>query len=327
MWKKGPVLDPAVFTCISLLVRAHKELITNDVKDLVDPMLNTGFSPALTAALQEVSVRIPSLKRDIQDGLLKMLSCILMQRPLKHPGIPKHMQVAQQTPETTDVATISLALKTLGSFDFQGRTLTNFVRHCADTYLTSEHKEIRLEAVRTCCCLLSPALQNMKASGKYSPSLMDNVQKVLGKLLLAGVTDTDSDVRYCVLASLDEKFDGHLAQAENLSALFISLNDEVFEIRELTLCIIGRLSSLNPAYIMPPLRKNLTELEHSGVVRNKEQAAKMLGHLLSNAPGLIRPYMEPILSVLIPKLKAPDPNPGVVICVLAAVGEQAQVYV
>lgn len=55
-------------------------------------------SPALTAALQEVSVRIPSLKRDIQDGLLKMLSCILMQRPLKHPGIPKHMQVAQQTP-------------------------------------------------------------------------------------------------------------------------------------------------------------------------------------------------------------------------------------
>nr|QGN03465.1 target of rapamycin [Ixodes ricinus] len=327
--KKGPVLDPAVFTCISLLVRAHKELITNDIKDLVDPMLNTGFSPALTAALQEVSVRIPSLKRDIQDGLLKMLSCILMQRPLKHPGIPKHMQVAQQTPETTDVATISLALKTLGSFDFQGRTLTNFVRHCADTYLTSEHKEIRLEAVRTCCCLLSPALQNMKASGKYSPSLMDNVQKVLGKLLLAGVTDTDSDVRYCVLASLDEKFDGHLAQAENLGALFISLNDEVFEIRELTLCIIGRLSSLNPAYIMPPLRKvliqNLTELEHSGVVRNKEQAAKMLGHLLSNAPGLIRPYMEPILSVLIPKLKAPDPNPGVVICVLAAVGEQAQV--
>lgn len=327
--KKGPVLDPAVFTCISLLARANKSSIASDLKDLLDPMLNTGLSPALTAALQEVSLRVPQLKRDIQDGLLKMLSCILMQRPLKHPGVPKQMHAAQPSPESSDVATISLALKTLGSFDFQGRTLTSFVKHCANTYLTSEHKEIRLEAVRTCCCLLSPALQNMKATGKYSPSLMDDVQRVLGKLLLAGVTDTDSDVRYCVLASLDEKFDGHLAQAENLSALFISLNDEVFEIRELALCIIGRLSSLNPAYIMPPLRKvliqNLTELEHSGVVRNKEQAAKMLGHLLSNAPGLIRPYMEPILAVLIPKLKAPDPNPGVVICVLAAVGEQAQV--
>ena len=31
--------------------------------------------------------------------------------------------------------------------------------------------------------------------------------------------------------------------------------------------------------------------------RNKEQSARMLGHLVSNAPRLIRPYMEPILKV------------------------------
>ena len=61
--------------------------------------------------------------------------------------------------------------------------------------------------------------------------------------------------------------------------------------------------------------------------RNKQEAARMLGHLVSNAPRLIRPYMEPILKVLIPKLKEPDPNPGVVIAVLAAIGEQAQVGV
>lgn len=41
----------------------------------------------------------------------------------------------------------------------------------------------------------------------------------------------------------------------------------------------------------------LTELEHSGVGRIKEQSARMLGHLVSNAPRLIRPYMEPILKV------------------------------
>ena len=38
---------------------------------------------------------------------------------------------------------------------------------------------------------------------------------------------TDSDIRFCVLSSLDERFDAHLAQAENLSALFVALNDEV----------------------------------------------------------------------------------------------------
>lgn len=98
----------------------------------------------------------------------------------------------------------------------------------------------------------------------------------------------------------------------------------------------------------------LTELEHSGVGRNKEQSARMLGHLVSNAPRLIRPYMEPILKVrlccfsalklyvgdklgasfqfllfcfqaLILKLKDPDPNPAVVISVLATIGELAQV--
>ena len=41
----------------------------------------------------------------------------------------------------------------------------------------------------------------------------------------------------------------------------------------------------------------LTELEYSGVGRNKEQAARMLGHLVSTAHRLIRPYMEPILKV------------------------------
>lgn len=160
-----------------------------------------------------------------------------------------------------------------------------------------------------------------------SASSTQVVSEVLSKMLMVGVTDPDSDIRFFVLWSLDERFDAHLAQAENLSALFVALNDEEFEIRELAICTIGRLSSLNPAYIMPSLRKTLiqilTELEYSGVGRNKEQSACMLGHLVSNAPRLIRPYMEPILKALIPKLRDQDPN--VVISVLAAIGEHAQV--
>ena len=63
-----------------------------------------------------------------------------------------------------------------------------------------------------------------------------------------------------MLNSLDERFDDHLAQAENLSALFVALNDEVFEIREMAICMIGRLSSKNPAYVMPSLRKTLIQV-------------------------------------------------------------------
>ena len=59
--------------------------------------------------------------------------------------------------------------------------------------------------------------------------------------------------------------------------------------------------------------------------RNKEQSGRMLGHLISKAPQLIRPYMQPILAVLIPKLKEPDQNIGVVISILTAVGDIALV--
>merc|ERR1719369_2155678 len=253
---------------------------------------------------------------------------ILMQQPFRHPGTPKQlMSQGGGGLDPPDSQSVVLGLKTLGSFDFEGHSLLQFVRHCADTYLHSEEKEIRLEAVKTCCSLLRSAL--LGAAGRKSPTVMSTINEVLAKLLIVGITDSDADVRFCVLEYLNDCFDQHLAQAENLSALFIALNDEVFEIRELAICIIGRLSILNPAYIMPSLRKTLIQLlidlEHSGMGRNKEQSARILGHLVANAPKLIRPYVEPILKVLIPKLKEPDLNPMVVASVLRAVGDLSQV--
>nr|FAA04053.1 TPA: mechanistic target of rapamycin [Lymnaea stagnalis] len=327
------VVDPAVFTCISMLARAMGPQMTNDVKELLDNMLATGLSPALTAAMRELATQIPQLKKDIQDGLLKTLSQILMGQTLRHPGaqpVPPPPMSAPPVNDTSDVTNVTLALRTLGSFDFEGHSLTQFVRHCAEHYLGSEHKEIRMEAVTTCAQLLSPLLQLLsRQQGHVSMTAMTTVAEVLNKLLVVGITDSDPDIRYNVLTSLDERFDPHLAQAENLSALFIALNDEAFEIRERAICMIGRLSSKNPAYVMPSLRKVLiqilTELEHSGIGRNKEQAARMLGHLVSNTARLIKPYMVPIMGTLIPKLKEADQNPGVIISVLQAIGEQAQV--
>ncbi|XP_027052994.1 serine/threonine-protein kinase mTOR [Pocillopora verrucosa] len=340
--QKAVTVDPMVFACVAMMSRAIGPKISKEVKDLLEPMLSVGLSPALTACLHDLAHQVPQLKKSIQDGLLKMLSTILMNKPPRHPGAPRNA-TPTLTPsasshslfDTLDVTSTVLALRTLGTFDFDGHLLAhgNLVRHCADTFLASEHKDIRIEAVRTCSRLLSPSLHPMVVPhaplhhANISASSTQVVSEVLSKMLMVGITDPDPDIRFCVLSSLDERFDAHLAQAENLSALFVALNDEEFEIREHAICTIGRLSSLNPAYIMPSLRKTLiqilTELEYSGVGRNKEQSARMLGHLVSNAPRLIRPYMEPILKALIPKLKDQDPN--VVISVLAAIGEHAQV--
>lgn len=37
----------------------------------------------------------------------------------------------------------------------------------------------------------------------------------------------DDEIRECVFLSLDERFDPHLAQAENLTTLFVAVHDGV----------------------------------------------------------------------------------------------------
>ena len=54
-----------------------------------------------------------------------------------------------------DLTNITLALRTLGTFDFEGHSLTKLLRHCADNFLASDNEEVRLEAVKTCSSLLT----------------------------------------------------------------------------------------------------------------------------------------------------------------------------
>ena len=85
--KRSNPPDVAVFVCLSLLLRpVGRSHLTNVMKDLLNPMLAVGLSPALTTCLRELATSIPVLKRDIAEGLLKMLSLVLMHQPLRHPG-------------------------------------------------------------------------------------------------------------------------------------------------------------------------------------------------------------------------------------------------
>jgi serine/threonine-protein kinase mTOR len=236
-----------VFICITLLAHAVKNGISRDVKDLLEPMFSTGLTPALTICLREVAENIPNIKREISDFLLKMLSKVLLTKPQPdQPSTPKHgiqgiLLSTQNTETQPDVATIVLALRTLGTFQFEGHNLLPFVQRCADYFLVSEQQEIRIEAVQTCSSLLKISIQQSTETG-ISETLKETICHVLEKLLIACVTDVDANVRLRVLKSLDETFDAQLAQPWFLSSLLVTLNDEVFEIRELAIITIGRLS-------------------------------------------------------------------------------------
>ena len=75
------------------------------------------------------------------------------------------------------------------------------------------------------------------------------------------------------LANGDD-LDSHLAQAETLRSLFIALNDESSAVRSLSIRLAGHISSVNPAYVGPALRRHLLQLlsdmEHSPDSRQRE---------------------------------------------------------
>lgn len=159
--------------------------------------------------------------------------------------------------------TIALALRVLGNFDFGAHSLNEFVREAALPYLEHDSPEVRKEAVLASTQLFI----NDPICHQTSSHSIEIVNDVLQKLLTVGITDQDVTIRQAVLENLNEKFDRHLAQAEDIRCLFVALNDEEFKIRELAIGIIGRLAHHNPAYVMPSLRKSLinliTELEYS----------------------------------------------------------------
>ena len=91
--------------------------------------------------------------------------------------------------------------------------------------------------------------------------------------------------------------------------------------------IIGRLTSVNPAYVFPSLRKVLvqflTEVEYSTNPNNKQESARLISHLVNSSSRLIRPYVEPMVHVLLPQVS--DQDETVASTTLATIGDLSTV--
>lgn len=330
--RRTGTVDP-VFDCISRLAAAVGQTLSKYMEALLDPIFACELTPKLTQALVDMAHYIPPVKPTIQERLLDMLSNVLCGAPFKPLGAPTQNSIVTAPVVAKDSkdplayehrqAEIKLALNTLGSFDFSGHVLNEFVRDVAIKYVEDEHPDIREAAALTCCQLyVRDPIVN-----QTSYHAIQVVSEVIEKLLTVGVSDPDPSIRKTVLAALDERFDRHLAKAENIRTLFFALNDEVFAIREVAIAIIGRLTHVNPAYVVPSLRKvliqMLTELEFSDVARNKEESAKLLSLLVQNSQRLIKPYVDPMIAVLLPK--ASDSSPAVAATIIKAIGDLAAV--
>jgi FKBP12-rapamycin complex-associated protein len=101
------------------------------------------------------------------------------------------------------------------------------------------------------------------------------------------------------------------------------VNESEYEVRQAAMVILGRLTSVNPAYVFPPLRKLLLNLMNG--VRNshdsthEEEGARLISLCIVNAQQIVKPYVHTIIKILIPK--ATDSNAVVASTVIRAIGD------
>ncbi|VDK65663.1 unnamed protein product [Anisakis simplex] len=138
------------------------------------------------------------------------------------------------------------------------------------------------------------------------------------------------EVRLSVLRcfkNADHALLSHLAQADMLELIFMSLHDEKLEIQEEAVALLGKLGDLNPAFVLPRMRKilleTLSQLTNSRVGRLEEYSARLIAQIAHLSPKFMRPYMNPVLSALIPKLRSEIVHVDVTIQVLNAISELA----
>ncbi|KAF2871907.1 armadillo-type protein [Massariosphaeria phaeospora] len=329
---KAAINEAPIFQCLSMIAAAVGQALSKNVERLLDPIFSCGLSDSLVQALVDVAHYVPPCRPIIQEKLLDLLSQILAGRHFLPLGNPYQSSQPAQiwTRDHKDPhiigqkeSEIALALHTLGSFDFTGHVLNEFVRDVAIRYVEADSPEIRKRAALTCCQLFvkDPIVH------QTSTHATKVVGDIIEKLLTVGVGDVDPEIRWEVLMALDSRFDRHLGNADNVRTLFLALNDEVFVIREAAMSIIGRLTTVNPAYVFPSLRKVLlqllTEVNYSNSPRSKEESAKLISNLVGSADALIKPLVDPIVAVLLPKAK--DANPEVASTTLKAIGDLATV--
>lgn len=324
---RAAVDEGPMFSCISMLAYAVGQTLSKYMEALLDPIFACGLTEPLEMALVDMAHHIPPIRPVIQEKLLDLLSLILVRTPYKPLGCPKDRAMPLPSfaknygglPIETRDSDIVLALKTLGTFDFSGHYLNEFVRDVTVRYATNENPEIRRAAALTCCQLFvqDPILH------QSSTNAIQVVGEVVDQLLTIAVGDAEQDIRRIVLEALNSKFDRHLAKPENVRCLFLAVNDEYFPVREAAITIIGRLTTVNPAYVFPPLRKLLvnllTGLKYANTARHKEESARLISLFVTNATSLVSTYVKPMVDALLPK--ATDPNPGVASTTITALGK------
>ncbi|PIA14095.1 hypothetical protein COEREDRAFT_99151 [Coemansia reversa NRRL 1564] len=333
----------AVLQTVATLATAMGPALTRHMRDILDPMFATGLSTGLCDALVVLEREVGQLQPAIHARLLDMVSGILTGAPFR----PRQASVDElegrmgvaSTEQWTGGREVSapngrdrylidardtfhadardpgadprvLALRTLRSFDFCGESLSEFVRSGVLPYVGHSSAAVRAEAMQAAAhvVLADPLYRAMAGAG------VEVAAAVVQRLVTAAVVDDDAGVRLTAVQMLENgtALDFHVGSAQNIRDLFLLVNDEAFAVRQSVLAVVGRLATMNPAHVMPRLRRMvvqlLTELEYACGAREREESMQLVLVLVRAAGHWVRPYVGDIFATVQPRLDAAPPQ-------------------
>ena len=208
--KKNAPSEEPIFQCVGMLASAVGPNLTKLLHDQLDLFFACGLSEPLRQALVAIARNIPPLLKTIQDRLLDLLSMILIGQSYRVIGAPPALVRSDVTAHPRDLSgtktgkspeLITLALSTLGSFDFSGKTsgrgtlnraesgighvLNEFVRSAALPYLEDDNADVRRAGALTCC----KVFMRDPICYQASSHAIEIISDVLDKLLTVGIAD------------------------------------------------------------------------------------------------------------------------------------------
>ncbi|KAL7543713.1 hypothetical protein ACHAXR_013532 [Thalassiosira sp. AJA248-18] len=243
-------------------------------------------------------------------------------------------------PDFVDKLVLSLrTLRTIGESYIHdsedGNLQLPFLRNVISAYFAHPSSDVRREAAITCCLLLLPFERRKDEKGEQlrlrfnlgNGNVSCLTEEILQKLLRMTVSDLSPVVRLCIVRGLDERYD-HYLSLNFLSPLFLMLEDEALAVRACALQILGRLSRLNPAPILPGLRRVLMDLiielrcggDNGG---GREVATRLIIIFLREES--LKSLTRPFISSIVDALPLDNVAPRLATASLEALGELATV--
>lgn len=217
-------------------------MLTRQMHDVLDLQFLCGLSDPLYSSLKDIADHIPPLLRTVQDRLLETISIVLTGHSFRPLGAPikgkgkssgyafaylnghansnananSNSGNANQSSSVNANANANgvnqsnasaeiqaLALHILGTFDFTGHALNEFVKDAVLPFLEHDSAEVRQEAVLASTQLFI----HDPICNQTSAHSIEVVNEVLEKLLTVGITDPGECVCFEVVEMIRYEYE------------------------------------------------------------------------------------------------------------------------